>query len=148
MRNRSVRQAESEWIRGNRSLFQVIQRTPEPKVFDMTELADQIAGSSVLVTGASGFIGAHVCQRLLACHARVHAVSREPHRSHSEHLQWWQADLTDMAAVRGVFEAVRPEIAFHLASYVVGARDLGVVLPTFYDNLASTFHLLTAATEA
>jgi nucleoside-diphosphate-sugar epimerase len=118
-------------------------------VLDLTELANRIAGSSVLVTGASGFIGAHVCRRLLACHARVHAISRQPLSSHSEHLQWWQADLTDMAAVRRVFGAVRPEMVFfHLASYVVGARDLGVVLPTFYDNLASTVHLLTAATEA
>jgi UDP-glucose 4-epimerase len=112
------------------------------------ELLDQIAGSSVLVTGGSGFIGGHVCRRLLTHHARVHAVSREPRRSHFSDLQWWQADLTDMSAVRRVFKAVKPEIVFHLASYVAGARELGLVLPTFYDNLASTVHLLTAATES
>jgi UDP-glucose 4-epimerase len=39
-------------------------------------------------------------------------------------------------------------IVFHLASYVVGARELEVVLPTFHANLASTVHLLTAAAEA
>jgi UDP-glucose 4-epimerase len=112
------------------------------------ELTDRIAGSPVLVTGGSGFIGAHLCRRLLSCQARVHAVSRQPRRSHSEHLRWLQADLRDISAVRGVFKAVQPEIVFHLASYVVGARELEAVLPTFYDNLASTVHLLTAATEA
>ncbi len=102
----------------------------------------------MLVTGATGFIGAHLCHRLLTYHARVHAVSRELHRSHSENLRWWQADLRDISAVRQVFEAVQPQIVFHLASYVAGARVLEAVLPTFYDNLASTVHLLTAATAA
>ncbi len=112
------------------------------------ELADRIAGNSVLVTGGSGFIGAHLCNKLLTCHASVHAVSREPRRSNTEHLRWWQADLTDISATRRVFEAVKPQIVFHLASYVAGTRQLEVVLPTFYNNLASTVHLLTAATAA
>lgn len=114
---------------------------------EAAEWVDRLAGSSVLVTGGSGFIGEHVCRRLLRCHARVHAVSRAMRRSQAADLQWWQADLADISAVRRVFKTVKPEIVFHLASYVVGARGPDVVMPTFYDNLASTVHLLTAATE-
>jgi nucleoside-diphosphate-sugar epimerase len=108
---------------------------------------NRFAGVTVLVTGASGFIGSHLCRHLLREGARVHAVSRERHGSDDERLQWWQADLGQVAAVRELWQATRPEIVFHLASHVAGARELGKVLPTFYDNLASTVHLLTAATE-
>jgi len=111
------------------------------------ELADQIAGKTVLVTGGSGFIGTHLCLRLMNSGARVHATSRGPRQSESENVRWWQADVADMASVRNVFKSVQPEIVFHLASHVAGARDLGLVLPTFYGNLASAVHLLTAATE-
>lgn len=114
---------------------------------NVTELTDRIAGTAVLVTGATGFIGWHLCRRLLSCHARVHAVSRQAYRSHSDHLRWWQADLRDISAVRRVVNDVQPRIVFHLASRVTGARELQVVLPTFYDNLASTVHLLTTVTE-
>jgi UDP-glucose 4-epimerase len=107
----------------------------------------RFAGVTVLVTGASGFIGSHLCRHLLQEGARVHAVSRELHSSGDERLRWWQADVGQVAAVRELWQATRPEIVFHLASHVAGARELGKVLPTFYDNLASTVHLLTAATE-
>jgi UDP-glucose 4-epimerase len=113
----------------------------------MTEFTDRIAKKTVLVTGGSGFIGTHLCLRLASCGARTHAVSRELRQHESENLRWWQADFTDIAAVRQVFKTVQPDIVFHLASHVAGARDLGEVLPTFYSNLASTVNLLTAAAE-
>ncbi|MGB9291465.1 MAG: NAD-dependent epimerase/dehydratase family protein, partial [Terracidiphilus sp.] len=46
-----------------------------------------------------------------------------------------------------VVGCVQPNFVFHLASQVTGARKLDVVLPTFYDNLVSTVHLLTAVAE-
>lgn len=107
----------------------------------------RLAGVTVLVTGASGFIGSHLCRRLLEEGARVHAVSRKLQSSGDDRLLWGQADLGQVAAVRELWQATRPEIVFHLASHVAGARELGRVLPTFYDNLASTVHLLTAAAE-
>ena len=107
----------------------------------------QIAHSKILVTGAGGFIGEHLCHRLLGCGASVHAVSRGLRRSQYDGLRWWQADLRDADAVRVVVKAVKPDFIFHLASYVVGARQLQVVLPTFNDNLASTVNMLTIVAE-
>jgi nucleoside-diphosphate-sugar epimerase len=43
--------------------------------------------------------------------------------------------------------SIKPDFIFHLASHVVGARDLDIVPPTFYSNLASTVNILTVATE-
>ena len=42
----------------------------------MSDVPDR--GSRTLVTGASGFLGSHLCQRLLDCGACVHATSRMP----------------------------------------------------------------------
>ena len=111
------------------------------------ELSQQFAGKSVLITGAGGFIGSHLCHRLATFGARIHAVSRSPQPRESDHIQWWQADCSDVADTRRVVASVRAQFIFHLASHVTGARNLDVVLPTFYNNLASTVHLLTAAAE-
>lgn len=103
------------------------------------ELENRIAGSTVLVTGGSGFIGAHLCQRLSTCHVRVHAVSRGLHRSDNERLRWWRADFRDISAALHVCKTVQPHFVFHPASYVVGARELDVVLPTFYNRKHGSF---------
>jgi hypothetical protein len=52
----------------------------------------------------------------------VHAVSRKLRSSRDERLRWWQTDLGQVAAVRELWQATRPEIVFHLASHVAGAR--------------------------
>jgi UDP-glucose 4-epimerase len=106
-----------------------------------------LAGKKALVSGASGFIGAHLCRRLLNDGAEVHGISRSD-RSRDEHgVFWWRGDLAEAGAVRSILTAVRPDLIFHLASHVAGARDRELVGPTFRSNLLSTVNLLDVASE-
>ena len=107
---------------------------------------DNLSGRRTLVTGAAGFIGTAVCRALRRAGAEVHGVSRQPRSG--EGISWWQADLADGDAVTEVFEVVRPELVFHLASHVMGTRSVDVVPQTFRDNLSSTVNLMTAASRA
>jgi len=106
-----------------------------------------IKGKRVLVTGANGFIGAHLCRRLCDEGAAVHAVYRtkRPVDANGQHL--WQADLAVLESVKEIVGKANPEIIFHLASHVKGAPGLEHVLPTFQSNLQSTVNLLTVAAE-
>ena len=109
--------------------------------------SQQFSGQKVLVTGASGFFGSHLCHRLSQAGAEVYAVSRQFRSSDNDCLHWRQIDLTEIDPVRQLLHTVKPEIIFHLASHVAGSRNLELVLPTLQNNLVSTGNLLTAATE-
>jgi nucleoside-diphosphate-sugar epimerase len=106
---------------------------------------DRLAGRRALVTGASGFIGGSLVQRLRAEGAEVHAVSRTVRVDPD--VRWHEADLADPAAVQRLVSGVQPELVFHLAGESRAARDLGLVLPTFHANLVSTVNLLAAAAD-
>ena len=99
--------------------------------------------SRVLVTGASGFIGGHVCRRLREEEADVHAVSRAVRDSAG--VRWWQADLADADAVAQLVGRIRPGTIYHLAGYSSGSRSLDAVLPSLQDNLVTTVNVLIAA---
>ncbi|GLW08780.1 UDP-glucose 4-epimerase [Microtetraspora sp. NBRC 13810] len=99
-----------------------------------------------LVTGATGFIGAHLVRRLGLLGAEVHAVSRRPRTPDGDEI-WHIADLGDIASTARLLRATRPDVVYHLASEVTGARDVRVVLPTMRGNLMSVVNLLTAVTE-
>jgi UDP-glucose 4-epimerase len=105
-----------------------------------------LEGRSALVTGATGFIGGHLLDRLRQSGSVIHAVSRRPADDSRAH--WHEADLTDVDAVLGVVASISPDVIFHLAGETRAARDLDLVLPTFHSNLVSTVNLLTAAAEA
>ncbi len=107
----------------------------------------QFDGKKVLITGASGFVGSHLCRNLGNKEAEVHAVSRTIQSSAASYLKWWQVDLGDIEQVRNLFSAVQPDVVFHLASIATGRHDLDLVLPIFHSNLTSTVNLLTAAAE-
>jgi UDP-glucose 4-epimerase len=105
-----------------------------------------LCGQKVLITGASGFIGSHLCERLKRIGATVHGISRTL-QAPVEGIQWWRGELTDIEVIRRLFKEIRPDTVFHLASHVYGAPNLENVLPAFSANLQSTVNLLTAAAE-
>jgi len=100
--------------------------------------------SRALVTGASGFIGGRLCQRLLTDGVEVHAISRRPQEDGA--LHWWQRDLSDAAEVERILGRIRPDVVYHLAGYVSGSREIEAVLPSLRDNLVSAVNILVAAT--
>ena len=106
----------------------------------------EFAGQKFLVTGASGFIGAHLCGRLLAGGAEVHGVFRSRPLP-GLNVHWWHMDLAETDAVERVLKEIKPDVIFHLASEVTGGREPRLVIPTFRSNLASTVNLLATARE-
>ncbi len=102
-------------------------------------------GRTILVTGASGFIGAHLCSRLIKLGAEVHGVSRQA-RNDDLVSRWWRVDLEDEQETRRLVESVAPDTIFHLASFVSGKRELEFVLPALRSNFISTVNLLISAT--
>jgi UDP-glucose 4-epimerase len=113
-------------------------------------LADPItslSGRRLLVTGASGFIGARLCQRAIKGGAIVHALSRRSQDEAGE-VRWERGDLTDDDAAAELVRRVQPDIVFHLASEVSGGRDLGLVLPMLRANLVATVNLMVACAQA
>jgi UDP-glucose 4-epimerase len=118
-----------------------------------------------LVTGASGFIGTALCRRLIELGVRVHAVSRNPPAGAgarhwrcsvvddisdgilASKIQWWDADMVELEAVRSLVRAIRPNATFHLASLATGSRSLEMVLPILQNNFMTAFNLLIGIAE-
>lgn len=110
-------------------------------------MSNKPSDQKIFVTGASGFIGTHLCRRLCQEGFEVHAISRKNHLEYETGLRWWLGDLADPTVVREIVTSIKPDVIFHLAGYPVGSRDLEHVLPSFRSNLMSTVNLLTVASE-
>jgi nucleoside-diphosphate-sugar epimerase len=108
-------------------------------------LIARLRSRRILVTGASGFIGTALCERLVGLGAEVHGVSRTATRSERGPIREWTADLGDFDAVRKVFAQAQPHIVFHLAGYVYGARGIEHVRPALQGNLIATVNVLESA---
>ena len=108
------------------------------------DVANFFAGQQVLVTGASGFIGWHVADRLVDAGARVRALIRPTTRRSEEAFDWMEGDLLRRdsldAAVRGC------RYVLHVAGdYRFWARDPREI---FANNVQGTINVLEAAKAA
>ncbi|MFN2617616.1 MAG: GDP-mannose 4,6-dehydratase [Thermoleophilaceae bacterium] len=112
------------------------------------------AGSSVLVTGGQGFIGAWLAERLLDEGARVVVPRRdvEPDsRFVTEGVEQRCAiafcDLSDHEAILRVLNEHEVRTVFHLAAQTIVGTARRSPLSTFEANVRGTYNLLEACRE-
>ena len=75
----------------------------------------------ILVTGASGFVGRHVVQALLAAGNDVRALVRDPKKSASLGSELVEGDMTDAASLRRAVDGV--EAVIHLVAVRQGKEE-------------------------
>ena len=103
---------------------------------------------SILITGATGFLGSHLTRRLARLGTKVHAWSATSSRlwrlaDVKDQIALSQVDIRDLAQVRQACRSLQPELVFHLAAYGVNHDEKDI--PTAVDvNVRGTTHLLEA----
>jgi dolichol-phosphate mannosyltransferase len=96
----------------------------------------------ILVTGASGFIGANLFHQLLAVRSDVFACTRRDkgHRlAHIPDNQVVGANLNDTAAVRNMVAALKPQTVFHCAAYGAYSfeQEPGLIYQTNFQSVVN-----------
>ena len=106
---------------------------------------------SILVTGATGFVGGCLTRRLAGEGKRVHVLIRPTSNDwriadYRERLTYHTVDIRDRDALVRVFRLVRPDVVYHCAVYggypaQTDSVRIGQV------NAMGTINVLTAAVE-
>jgi nucleoside-diphosphate-sugar epimerase len=106
----------------------------------------------VVVTGATGFVGANLVRRLIGEGQEVHALVRREHddwrlRSLGGAIHLHSVDLGDAAALQRVLDGIQPARVFHLAVYGAypAQTDIATMVQT---NIVSTVNLVKASIRA
>lgn len=113
--------------------------------------ASPFAGAAAFVTGGQGFVGAHLCERLLAEGARVVVPRRDVHPDSRFRREGVEArcdlvdcDLADFASLQRVLAEEGVELVFHLAAQTIVGTANRAPLSTFESNVRGTWLLLEA----
>jgi FlaA1/EpsC-like NDP-sugar epimerase len=116
--SRQLRQVQVEDVLGR-----------EAVELDIASIASYLTGSTVLVTGAGGSIGAELCRQaaalgaeriVLVDHAENALVELERELQHERHFGATAsalADVKDASKMRQIFARHRPAVVFHAAAY-------------------------------
>lgn len=114
-------------------------------------------GRRVLLTGATGFIGNAVVDRLLALGADVAAIVRTTDYSRPYFFSpaWklhavraFTGDIRDFQAVQRAVVQSEPQTIFHLAAVTQVVEAQGMPLETYQTNVLGTLNVLEAARQA
>jgi GDP-4-dehydro-6-deoxy-D-mannose reductase len=99
----------------------------------------------VLVTGANGFVGRHLCEHLRACGDVVIAAHGPPAGNRADGNV--PLDLTDPQSVRAAVESAQPEAIVHLAGLSSVAKSHEDPVRVFAVNTLGAVNLLSAVRD-
>src|SRR5690349_8234493 len=95
--------------------------------------------TKVLVTGATGFLGKNVCERLLG----DKTVDLRMTSLHGDKKASVEAlDLMDLPAISEFIREMKPDVVYHLGGLVDLTRDYEVAVRCIRTNLVGTANLL------
>lgn len=109
--------------------------------------------NKVLITGATGFIGAHLTRRLTREGFEVGIIKRENSNTWRikdllEKIATYDVDLRDTHEVSKVVSHFKPEVIFHLATYYAVEHQPQEIPLLIDTNVLGTVNLLEAAKES
>lgn len=117
-----------------------------------------LKGRTVLVTGADGFVGSHLTEKLLEFDANTHVLIRATSSGMLHNLSGIRqkisvhhGDLTDKQALRGVLKIIKKEgskpIIFHLGAQAHVGESWNRAYETFNTNALGTLNLLQTVVD-
>ncbi len=101
---------------------------------------------SVLVTGATGFIGIHLVDKLLAEKARVVTLGPSKRKDNSR-LKQVLGSVEDFETIKSIIKDNKIDIIFHLAAQPIVEIGQANPIKTFEVNIKGTWNILEAARE-
>lgn len=111
-----------------------------------------MANKNYLVTGGAGFIGSHICERLVRDGKRVRVLDnfvsgREENLAHLEgSVEIIRGDIRDTETVAGAVDGI--DIVFHEAALGSVPRSVADPVTTHESNITGTLNVLLAARDA
>lgn len=113
-----------------------------------------LKGKKILVTGAGGFIGSHLVERLVELGGEVRAFLRYNSRNHwgwlesspcKENVEIYLGDIRDYDSVKRAVEGI--DVIFHLAALI--GIPYSYISPSAYvkTNVEGSYNVLQAARE-
>lgn len=110
-----------------------------------------LAGRKVLVTGAGGFIGSHLVERLVSLGAEVAGLDRE--RGRLDHVavgsvRFLPCDLGDAGRTMQAVGDFAPEVVLHLAAHPDSSESYEQAKSTIESNAVGTLNVLEALSRA
>ena len=116
---------------------------PSSKSSLSKEFGNSFQHKRVLITGATGFVGYHLCEALLNLDADIYATALDGTLNAAiQSIPLTYIDLRDTEALTGYIRSVKPDYVFHLASLVNTSKSIEFVLPTLQSNLLGTINLM------
>jgi len=102
-------------------------------------------GKRVLVTGANGFLGSHLCFGLIKNGAKVCGIDKDAGERKAGGFKAVKCDIVDFKSVEKAFSLFKPDICLHVAAQpIVGIANKSP-LSTFKVNIEGTWNILEVA---
>jgi len=101
----------------------------------------------VLITGGFGFIGSHLCKRLIGQNADVVIISKYCDtfrlKDYLAEIKSYDLDIADAEGVQKVMDDEKTDYVFHLAAYGVNAKD-NDYMQAINTNIIGSINVLNA----